>query len=257
MNGVVGVSFVENVKSRMLISQGYMILYSLLAAILGRGKYTFAIILLLIIFMSILQSRRGKGPLGTGKAPAEEILEGRRLYSEEKIRDIQMKDEKLVEDLQEQSKFSIYTSMGSFLSIGYFIALWPKVADLYNYFKGYVGQDKLAHFLAFLIFFEGVFLINQLSMLYAMRKVGRVVMVNIPQSYIITDRGIVFKGIIGKSGVRFPLPSSLDLRVNPKRGFVEIVNTGKRSVTKIRLYSRNPRRVYEILKRNWEGRPSE
>ncbi|MEB3780637.1 MAG: DUF2208 domain-containing protein [Desulfurococcales archaeon] len=242
-------SYVENLRSRMLLSQAFMVLYSLLAAILGRGTETFIIILILVIMMGVIQSRKGKGPLGTGKADPEEILSGKKLYSEEKIRELQMKDEKLVEDIQDQSKFSIYSSLGAFLGIGYFILLWPEVEVLYNYFISRVDSEILAHFLAFLIFFEGLFIINQLSMVYALRKIGKVTMMNIPQSYTVTDRGIVFKGLIGKTGIRFPLPDTVDVKVNTKRGFVEIINTGKRSVTKVRLYARNPRRLYDIIKK--------
>ncbi|MCE4599413.1 MAG: DUF2208 domain-containing protein [Desulfurococcales archaeon] len=242
-------SYVDNMRSRMLISQVFMILYSILAALLGRGTKTFAIIFILIIIMSLVQSRRGKGPLGKGKTDPEKILSGRKLYEENKTRDIQMKDEKLFEDLQEQSKFTIYMSMGSFIGIGYFILLWPMVDRIYNTVLPSVGNDKLAHFIAFLVFFEGLFIINQLSMLWALKRVGRVTMVNIPQSYVITDRGIVIKGLIGKTGLEFPLPEDIEVRYDQKRGFAELIKHGSRSTTKIRFYARNPKRVYELLKK--------
>ncbi len=251
-------SYIENMRSRLLMGQAFVILYSLLAAVLGRGTKTFVIIFILFIVMAIVQSRRGKGPLGIGKAKPEEILEGRKLYSEEKIRDIQLKDEKLMEDLQEQSKFSMYTSVSMFVGIAYFFLLWPKIDALYNYFLAHTGNNEVAaHFLAFLIFFEGLFVINQAAMIVALKKAGKMPMINIPQSYTVTDRGIVFGGLIGKSGIRFPLPSDVQVRVNTKRGFVELVREGKRSIMKVRLYSRNPKRLYDVLKKYGAQRSSE
>jgi len=251
--GAEALAYIDNMRSRMLLSQAFMILYSVLAALLGRGTKTFAIIFILIILMGVVQSRRSKGPLGKGKASPDRILSGKKLYEEKRTRDIQMKDEKLFEDLQEQSKFTIYMSLGSFLGIGYFILLWPMVDKLYNSVLPMVGNDKLAHFIAFLVFFEGLFVINQLSMIWALRKVGKVTMVNIPQSYIITDRGIVIKGLVGKTGLEFPLPDGVEIRYDQKRGFAELVKYSSKSITKIRLYARNPRRVYELLKRGMES----
>ncbi len=251
-------SYMEDMRSRIIMGQAFMILYSLLAAILGRTTKTFIIIFLLFIVTFIIQSRRGKGPLGVGKANPEEILSGKRLYSEEKIRELQMKDEKLLEEIQAQSKFSMYTSLATFAGIAYFFALWPKINALYNYFLPRVGGNEiLAHFIAFLIFFEGLFIVNQVALFYAMKKAGRMPVVNIPQSYTVTDKGIVLKGIVNRTGIRFPLPEDVEVKVNTKRGFVDIVKEGKRTITRIRLYSRNPKRLYDIIRRYGSARSSE
>ncbi len=240
------------------MGQAFVILYSLLAAILGRETRTFIIIFILFIVAAIIQSRRGKGPLGISKAKPEEILEGKKLYSEEKIRDIQLKDEKLMEDLQEQSRFSMYTSASMFVGIAYFFLLWPQIDSLYEFFLTYTGNSEvMAHFLAFLVFFEGLFVINQAAMIVAMKKAGKMPVINIPQSYTVTDKGIVIGGLIGKSGIKFPLPSDVQVRVNTKRGFVELVREGKRSIMKVRLYSRNPKRLYELVKKYGAQRSSE
>jgi uncharacterized membrane protein len=45
------------------------------------------------------------------------------------------------------------------------------------------------------------------------------------------------------------------IRVEEKRGFVDIVNEGKASLTILRLYSRDPRRLYEVLRKY--GMPKE
>ena len=242
-------AYVENLRARLLTSQVFVLVYSGLVALLGRSSKTFLIVFILLILYAFIQSRRSKGPLGQGKARPDEVLSAKILYREDNIRDLQAKDERLLPEIQEQSKFMLYTSLGSFLSIGYFIALWGTTGSLADYFFGIVGEQRLAHFLAFLIFFEGLFMINHVAMLYAMKKVGIVKMINMPQSYIVTSKGIVLKGLVMQSAIRFPLPNDVRMVLDEKRGFVEIVKEGKRSVTKIRFYSRSPKRLYNIIRK--------
>jgi len=152
-------------------------------------------------------------------------------------------------DLQEQSKFSMYNMVGMLAAMAYFFLLWPYTSHLYDYFSQLVGEGRLAHFLAYLVYFEGLFIISQASYLWALRKVGKITMIQMPQAFTVTEKGIVFQGIVGKSGFRFPLPAEAKLNIDEKRRFVEIVIEGKRSVSKIRLYTRNPKRLLEVLKR--------
>ncbi|MEB3807162.1 MAG: DUF2208 domain-containing protein [Desulfurococcales archaeon] len=219
------------------------------AAVLGKNYKTFILVFILIIIISILQNRSGKNPLGQVKVPPEEVLKGRKLYEEENARELQTKDLDIMKDMQEQSRFTMYTSMGMFIAMLYFFLLWNYVDALYQYVSVYTGPGKLAEFLAFLIYFEGLFVINQLVYIWALRKVGKVTMLQPAPSYTVTDKGIVIKGLVGKTAITFPLPDDIEVNVNEKRKFVELVKKSKRTVTKLRFYAKNPKRLAEVIKR--------
>lgn len=240
---------IENVKSRVLIGQLSIILYSVAAAILGRNYKAFILVFILIIIITLIQNRSGKNPLGQEKVKPEELLKGRKLYEEEKARELQTKDTEIMKDMQEQSKFTMYTSMGMMIAMLYFFLLWGYVDHLYEYIALRVGEGKLAEFLAFLIYFEGLFVINQGVYVWALRKVGKVTMLQSPPGFTVTDKGIVLKGLIGKTTITFPLPDDVEININEKRKFVEIVKHSKRTVLKLRLYTRNPKRLAEVIKR--------
>ena len=240
---------IEDVKSRVLLGQLSIVLYSVAAAILGRNYKTFILVFILIIIISILQNRSGKNPLGQEKTPPEEILKGKKLYEEQNARELQTKDLEIMRDMQEQSKFTMYTSMGMLIAMLYFFLLWGYIDRFYEYVAGYTGPGKLAEFLAFLIYFEGLFVINQAVYIWALRKVGKVTMLQPAPAYTVTDKGIVIKGLMGKTAITFPLPDDIELNVDEKRKFVELVKISKRTITKLRFYARNPKRLAEVIKR--------
>lgn len=240
---------IENVKSRVLIGQLSILLYSVFAAILGRNYKAFIIVFILIIIISVIQNRSGKNPLGQEKVKPEELLKGRKLFEEENARELQTKDTEIMKDMQEQSKFTMYTSMGMIVAMLYFFLLWGYVDNLYNLIAVRLGEGKLSEFLAFLIYFEGLFIINQGVFVWALRKVGRVTMLQSPAGFTVTDKGILVKGLVGKSAITFPLPGDVEVSVNEKRKFVELVKTSKRTVLKLRFYTRNPKRLAEVIKR--------
>lgn len=240
---------IEDVKSRVLIGQLSIILYSVAAAILGRNWKTFILVFILIIIISVVQSRSGKNPLGQEKVKPEELLKGRKLYEESNSRELQTKDTEIMKDMQEQSKFTMYTSLGMLVAMLYFFLLWGYVDELYSVIAASLGPGKLSEFIAFLIYFEGLFIINQAVYIWALRKVGKVTMVQAPPGFTVTDKGIVLKGIVGSTTVTFPLPEDVEVNVNEKRRFVELVKTSKRTILKLRLYTKNPKRLAEVIKR--------
>ncbi len=244
----------EDTRFRVLFGQATMVLYSLMITFLGRSGKTFLLVFLLIIVFSILMARRGgKNPLGQEKVPPERVLEGKKLYEEKNTRELQTQDQGLLLDIQEQSRFSMYNMLGMVAAMAYFFLFWPHVDGLYSLVAAYLGEGKTAEFIAYLIYFEGLFIITQASYYWALRKVGKVPMIQMPQSYTVTDKGIVLQGMVGKTAVTFPLPDKARVAVNEKRKFVEIVVERKRTVTRLRLYARNPKRLYEIIRRYSRG----
>jgi uncharacterized membrane protein len=236
-------------RQRLLIGQLGMIIYSLLAAVLGKTAKTFILAFILLILIQVIINRRGKNPLGQEKVPAEEVLKGNKLFEEKDVRELQMNDKDLLKDMQEQSKFTMYTSLGMFVAMFYFILLWKYIDPLHQFFLQYTSNDRIALFLAFLIYFEGLFVINQLFMFWGIKKVGKVPIVQTPRSYTITDKGIVIGGLVGKSSLLFPLPPGTYVESNERRKFVELIRHGKRSIVRIRFYTRRVRRLEEILKK--------
>jgi len=247
-------NFIENQRYRILIGQAAIILYSLFATLLGRNYKTFILVFLLIIAVSLIQQRKAKNPLGQEKVPPERVLEGKRLYREENARELQQQDKDVLKDFQEQSKFTMYNTLGMVAAMLYFFLFWNHIDALYAWVAGYVGEGKLAEFLAFLIFFEGLFIINQAAYFFALKKVGKVTMIQMVSSYTVTDKGIVLEGLVRKSALTFPLPDDVEVVVDEKRRFVELVKEGKRTRTRIRLYARNPKRLAEVIKRYGQRR---
>lgn len=240
----------ENLGKRALLSQAYLVVYSALAAVIGGGKLLWLVIILFFILMIVIQSRSGGGPLGQKKVRAEELETGRTLHEERNLRELQMSDEGLVAEMQQQSRATITMTLGTFIALGYFFLLWHKVQDLKLYFSTSFGfGDKLSTFLAFLVYFEGVFIINQLFMLYSIRRIGKMPVISMPQGFKITSKGIILQGVIGRQAISFPLPEDVKVEVNEKRKFVELVKVGKRSIVKIRLYTKSPRKVYDLIVR--------
>ena len=249
-------SYVEDMRQRVLVGQASMILYSALATILGKTAKTFILAFILIIVIQVLINRRGKNPLGQAKVKPEEILHGTKLFEEKNARNLQMEDKGLLADMQEQSKFTMYTSVGMFVTLFYFIIFWKYIDSLHALFAQWVA-DKLALFLAFLIYFEGVFILNQLFMIWGLKKVGKVPIVQVAQSYTVTDKGIVIGGLVGKNTILFPLPEDTYVVKNERRRFVELIRHGKRSIIRIRFYTRRVKRLEEILRKYGKAKPIE
>ena len=250
-------SFVENMRQRVVVGQIGIIVYSLAAALLGKTWKTFVLALIVIIIIQVIISRRNQNPLGQQKASVEEVLDANKVFEENKAYELQMQDRELFVEMQEQSKLTMYTSIGMLISIVYFMVLWKYVDIIHRIFLSYVVNERLAWFLAFFAYFEGLFIINQLSMIWAIKKVGKVPVIQIPRSYTVTTKGIVIKGIVGKTVLKFPLPPETDVRSSEKRKFVELVKPGQRTVLKIRLYTRRVKRLEEVLRKYSGARPEE
>lgn len=240
----------ENMGKRALISQAYLVAYSALAALVGVSGLLWLLVFLFFIIFVLIQVRMSRGALGQGKVKAEEIESDKVIYEEKNLRELQMNDEGLLAEMQQQSKASMLMSAGTFAALLYFFLLWGRIPSLHSFFASQFGlSDKVAMFLAFLVYFEGAFVINQIIILYTARKMGKMPVINMPQGFKVTEKGIILQGLLGRQAIKFPLPSDVSIQVDERRKFVELVKDGKRSITKIRLYTRNPKRVYDLIVR--------
>lgn len=239
----------ENTWSRILVGQLSILLYSVAAAVIGLNATTFILIFILIIVLTMLQNRSSKNPLGQEKVKPEEVLKGRTLYEENNAREYQTKDTEILRDMQDQSRFTLYTSIGMLLAMVYFLLLWGYVSNLYQIVSTRLGEGKLSLFLAFLVYFEGLFAINQVTYFWALKKVGKVTVLQSPPSFTVTDKGILLKGLVSRTAVTFPLPDDVEVNLNEKRRFVELVKAQKRSIVRLRLYTKNPKKLAETIRR--------
>ncbi|MGC9072182.1 MAG: DUF2208 domain-containing protein [Acidilobus sp.] len=252
-------SYIERMGRLIGLNQLYIVIYSALAAVIGVNIYLFLLIFVFIAVSMIVQSVMMSSNLNEKGGYVPEILSGRRLFHEDNTRAIQTKDQMIYLDLQEQTKFSLYTTFGVLIGLAYFFALWRYVPDfavlLAVKMYGTTVKDltfweaRSALLLAFLLYFEGYFVINQGIMTWALKRVRKLPALNVPTSFIVTDRGVVIKGFVTTKGIRFPLPPDVRLNLDKNRRFVELVREGKRTVTKLRFYTRNPEKLYDVLRR--------
>ena len=136
-----------------------------------------------------------------------------------------------------------------FIGLIYFFVLFKYVPDLSRYLENFITNYRIDLFLGFLIYFEGYFAITMLNTMWAVSRIKKLPMVNVPSQYTVTDKGIVIKGMLSTKGIAFPLPNETNVNINEERRFVEIIKEGKRTITKLRFYSKNPKRLYEIIKK--------
>jgi len=240
--------YVEQRWKSTLLNQAYIILYSILAAIIGVNYLLFILVIVFVIISMFLQSYLSGSPIGKN-TKAHEVLQGKRLYHEPETRSIQMKDKQIMVDFQEQSRFTMYTTIGMFIGLIYFFVFFKYVPDLSRYLENFITNYRIDLLLGFLIYFEGYFAITMLNTMWAVSKIKKLPMVNVPSQYTVTDKGIVIKGMLSTKGIAFPLPNETNVNINEERRFVEIIKEGKRTITKLRFYSKNPKRLYEIIKK--------
>ncbi len=252
-------SYIERMGRMVALNQVYILIYSVLAAVIGVNIYLFLLVFLFIAISMVIQSFMTSSSLNEKSSYVSEVLSGKKLFHEDNTRTIQSKDQLIYVDLQEQARFSMYTTIGVLVGLAYFFALWKYVPELAAYlafeFMG-TSIDKLSLlyvrlllFVAFFIYFEGYFIINQGIMMWSLSRIKKLPALTVPSSYMVTDKGIVVKGIITTKAIKFPLPSDVAVNMNKDRRFVEIVRDGKRTVTRLRLYTKNPEKLYDVLRR--------
>ncbi len=222
------------VKS-LLMSQVFAIVFSLVAAFAPQYFW-----ILVIAFMLIIPFTMGFGALkarATGKY--KEIVSARRLFKEDNAMDLAMRDPKLSSELGQQMKMMLY----SFITLPLFIVVSMGYRSyILPYFQS--SEDIVIRFLGFLFMYEIFVMIGRSVQLLMMKKSGFTLM--IPQKYVITEKGIIGKGVT----LAFPL-KNYKIEANYRRKFVQLVplKTGGRVKTITRLYTKDVERLKKILEK--------
>lgn len=233
-----------NTPRQVALSQVMVILFAAAFALLPH-RYYLLIILLYIVVFPIILSKSGKGP-GT-KGRIDEIEAGVTLLDEKNAQQIMSRDLQLAEELQAQIK-TMTTAFLLMPVVLIFFWLYEKylfapVVDLFS-------SRELGKFVSTFIMFEGSFIISRASMVYASKKTtSQAQMLVMPQKYRVTSRGIVSKSLGSRIAIPFPL-KDFKVHMEPKRKFVELVPLDpKKARGKIRLYTKDPYKLYNILQR--------
>ena len=224
----------------VLVSQASMLVFALVISYAPQLYWAVLLVYFIVLGSTMFMAQRRF----TGKVSANEVLMGRRLYAEDKAMDIAVKDEELTRELAAQFRPMVMSFVGLVIAIAVFWLFSAFHGSIVDALKPVVGSEKLANFLYWVIVFETVFIATRVTgYAFAGGLLKGSQPPFIPSKYVVTDRGIAIPGALGVA-IPFPLPSEYRVTLNERRGFVEIVDGKGR---RIRLYARNPRRLYELI----------
>lgn len=250
-------SSVMQSKKQIFISQLSILLFAVVAGFLGRtGTLYWIFIFLYFIVYMYLMSKFGQ-PKYPSSAKASEIEKGKVLYEETRAFEFVSMDKQYTQEMQEQMKMMNVSMMLSFaVLIYFFLAFGPVIA----YIAPKFSNEKIGMTVAYLVLFEGSFVISSLGQVYTARRMKKqnkkAVMINVPRSFLVTEEGVVLRGFTGGSGFRFPL-NGFKIQLNEERKFVELSNETDKAINKIRLYTKSPKKLYDIIMRRVEKRSLE
>lgn len=249
----------QSTRKQLVIGQVSIIIFAFIAGYLGRNgwQYWLFVILYFIVFAVVMQKLGGTGV--KGKVRVEEVESGKVILEEKGSFQILTEDVEYQKEMAEQMKL-MQGQMLMFLPIMlYFIlAFQPILNTVPKYFE----SEHLGYAVAYLVLFEGSFVLSRLGQWFMerrMKKTGKkMVMINAPRGFTVTDKGIILQGLASRSAIRFPL-SDYKVVHSPQRNFVELVHETPKAVLKLRLYTRKHDRLYQLLKMRAAGeggRPS-
>ncbi len=229
------------------MSQISIIVFSLAAAFF-RQYYSYIILLFFIIYF-VAMAKLNKAKASKGKVSVEDLQKAKKFIEEKNAREIMMEDKEISKDMADQMNTMKTMMLPSLIVMIYFFTLWKYVPSIGDTLSSYVSDHSIAFFLAFLLYFEGSFIISWVGRIALIRRAGHLVTINMPTSYTVTDKGILVGGIIGQQPIPFPLNDDVEVNYSEKRRFVEVVQRQGRNVIKTRFYTKNPKRLYEIIQR--------
>jgi len=206
--------------------------------------YTFILFFISALIFTTYMMRKSRS---ASKVPLSEIKSGRLLYKADfsEVSEIQRNDVELINELKPMLRLSMISLITLPLFFVWYYIYFPYVNALLG-----EGVDLTYKAFMYLIGYEVPYVlinvVNQLSR----RSVKEVVQVL--NSYEVYDRGLVSSNIV----LSFPLESGkYRVLFNNKRKYVDIIQKSGRTSLKYRLYSKNPERLFEVIK--WYGKPTD
>jgi len=239
-------------KKQVLLSQLSIVLFALIAGLLGRGGATYWLFVIVYFIAFTYIMMRASRPKQSSKANINEIESAKVLLEESKAFELMNQDKEYMKEMSEQMRMAQANMLLMLPIMLYFaVAYGPITKTVPAYFT----NAKVGAVVAFLILFEGSFLLSRLGQWYVergYRKRGfKPVVINVPRAFRVTTLGIVTYGFASKQALQFPL-RGFSISLNAPRKFVDLVQESEKATMKLRLYTSNPERLYEILKRRVE-----
>ncbi len=210
-----------------------------------------------ILMMAIMMIAAGKSASKVIK-DMNYIQEGKRILEvdSETIRKLKEKDYLVFEEEKTQYMANLITFIPMLLIMAIFLIRWLRESlfqGVRAFVGGFVSDEQLAVFASWLVFYSLFFVIAQGSYLITRVyfKTKKLTPLTVASTYTITQKGLI---IDNRLPLKFPLKNA-KLTINTKRKFVELEIEGIPSagmpssqVSRIRLYTSNPKDVYKILK---------
>ncbi|MDW8033533.1 MAG: DUF2208 family protein [Nitrososphaerota archaeon] len=199
-------------------------------------NYTFIVFIILFFVMTILRTRPRFS--GISSSQLKEIRESKKVHEGEvsEVMRVMSLDAQLTHEIKPLTRFFSIT-----LILMVFTMIWYY---LYFNFSSSLTQDPslpgTQKFIIFLIGYEvpivlmAVVSLNQNKLLRGFPQ--------IPRYYTLFEKGLVGQNTF----MKFPLEEH-DIRLDAKRGFVELIDKGKGGI-RIRLYSSKPKELFELIK---------
>lgn len=183
----------------------------------------------------------------------EYVSAGKKVFSAKRdtVNKLKLLDsENLAKELKGQSLLALLSIVP--LIVFFAVVFLPGAREgIINIFKGlfgsFVDDEHLLSFMSYLAFYFLFFLFSLCTTLLSRityRTVGGMLVV--PQTYLVTDRGIILDD---RTPLKFPLKNAL-LKLDERRKFVEITvkNPAQGTGTvRYRLYTRQPQGLYSLL----------
>ncbi|MEM3712930.1 MAG: DUF2208 family protein [Thermoproteota archaeon] len=199
-------------------------------------NYTFIVFIVLFYIIILLRTR----PRFSGIPPSQlkEIRESKKIYEEEasEVMRVMSLDTQLIQEMKRTlSKSSIILVIMVLTMVWYY--LYSNFASGLTQGPSFSGTRK---FLIFLAGYEVPIVLTTVISFKQNKLLGG--FPQIPRYYTLFEKGLIGQNVF----MKFPLQKH-DIRLDAKRGFVELINKSKGEL-RIRLYSSNPKELFELIK---------
>ncbi|MEM2415152.1 MAG: DUF2208 family protein [Thermoproteota archaeon] len=230
-------------KRSLILNQLYSQVMIIILAVINTYypeylSHTFIVFIILFFIWTILRTRPRFA--GISSIQLKEIKESKKIYEEEasEVMKVMSLDKQLTQEMKPLTRsFSIIILIIVLIMAWYYL--------YFNFASGLVQDSSLPKTQKFIIFLVGyeiplvlmaVVSFNQNRLLRGFPQ--------IPRYYILFEKGLIGQNMF----MKFPLQEH-DVKLDAKRGFVELIDKGKEGV-RIRLYSSKPKELFELIKNN-------
>ena len=217
-------------KKAMLLSQASMLVFASIMSFFPQ-YYGFLLLAYFAIMPVIMYKYFGKHLKKAMERPKGKV------HYEENSKELLEEDPEVERLLKGQMSQSLISSLPIMVLLVFGFTLWPMITHIPN---------PIYRFVAIIAYFEGYTVLNYFLNKHAMKK-----MAEVPKpitSYKVTENGIQLKPF---GSIPFPL-RDYEVRVVEGSKAVDLISK-KEGVPSYRLYSKNPKRLAELLLKLGKG----